>query len=130
MVVLLFFYWGYENEGVTGMLGITWLNLVILILASFRLTHLIVYDKITAFLRKPFIETTYELNHQGEIEEVIKIKGSGLRYWIGSLLSCYWCTGIWATIAIILLYAFVPNSHIVLVILAVAGAAALIESQI
>lgn len=112
------------------MLGITWISLVVLILASFRLTRLIIYDKITAFLRKPFIETTYELDKNGEFEEVLKVKGTGLRYWIGSLLSCYWCTGIWTTIAIILLYAFVPASHIVLVILAVAGAAALIESQL
>lgn len=112
------------------MLEITWLNLVILILASFRLTRLIVYDKITAFLRKPFIESTYELDKNGEFEEVIKIKGTGLTYWIGNLLSCYWCTGIWTTVAIILLYALVPASYILLVILAVAGAAALIESQI
>ncbi len=26
-----------------------------------------------------------------------KVKGKGLRKWIGELLSCYWCTGVWVS---------------------------------
>lgn len=112
------------------MLGISWLTFIILILASFRLTRLITYDKITNFLRKPFISITQTEGSNGESIDVMEIKGTGLRYWIGSLLSCYWCTGIWCSITIILLYVYIPVSHIPLLILAVAGAAALIETLI
>ncbi|MDQ7862784.1 DUF1360 domain-containing protein [Peribacillus frigoritolerans] len=34
----------------------------ILILATFRLTHLIVFDEITSFIRKPFLTATIQEN--------------------------------------------------------------------
>ncbi len=36
-------------------LELTWMAFIMLILASYRLTHLIVFDKITEFIRKPFL---------------------------------------------------------------------------
>lgn len=36
-------------------LELTWMALIMLVLASYRLTHLIVFDKITEFIRKPFL---------------------------------------------------------------------------
>ncbi len=35
---------------------LSWLTFIMLILASYRLTHLIVFDKITEFIRKPFMK--------------------------------------------------------------------------
>lgn len=110
--------------------NLTWLQLVILMLASFRLTHLIVYDKITSFLRAPFVEEKEEMAENGEIYSTVHIKGSGLRYWIGSLLVCHWCVGIWSTAAIVLIYAWFPAVYPLLVILAVAGGASFLESKI
>lgn len=98
-----------------------WFDLVILILASFRLTHLIVFDSITEFIRKPFLD---------ESGQEIIIKGTGIRHFMGKLLSCYWCTGIWSSILVVLLYVYVPVTYPVFLILAVAGAAAFIESKI
>ncbi|GAA3329486.1 hypothetical protein GCM10020331_077740 [Ectobacillus funiculus] len=66
-------------------------------LASFRLTRLIVYDKITKFIRNPFIEEVDVQDEDGSVVTYVRIKGRGLRKWIGELLSCYWCTGIWTT---------------------------------
>ncbi|MEW9669174.1 DUF1360 domain-containing protein [Ammoniphilus sp. 3BR4] len=109
---------------------ISWLHLFILILASFRLTHLIVYDEITAFLRAPFLEERYETDEHGHMMRNVDIKGSGLRYVIGSLISCHWCMGIWSTTAVVLLYWLVPLSLPVLFILAVAGGAAIIASRV
>ena len=104
------------------------LDFIILALASFRLTRLIVFDKITAFLRKPFFEEIEEKNEAGEVEIYIVPKKTGLKSWIGELLSCYWCTGIWVAIFIVLTYSFIPVWFgIVIVILAVSGLAALIE---
>jgi hypothetical protein len=109
---------------------ISWIHLFVLILATFRLTHLIVYDKITAFIRRPFIEASGELDENGGPRQTIYIKGSGLKHWIGSLLSCHWCAGIWCSIIVILVYMYLPAAFPALIILAVAGAAALIESHV
>ncbi|WP_042357252.1 DUF1360 domain-containing protein [Bacillus rubiinfantis] len=112
------------------MIQVDWLDLVILILATFRLTHLIVFDQITSFLRKPFLEVTVIEHPDGQFEETVEIKGTGLRHFIGSILSCYWCSGIWVSAVTVLLYTFFPITYPLFLILAVAGAAAVIESKI
>ncbi|WP_400164205.1 DUF1360 domain-containing protein [Brevibacillus sp. TJ4] len=111
------------------MLGMTWLDLTILVLASFRLTHLIVFDEIASFVRAPFLTVTYEPDATGQLVRTVHIKGTGLRYWIGSLLSCHWCVGIWTTAALVALYFHVPLSYPLILILAIAGAAAVIETK-
>ncbi|MCZ0756163.1 DUF1360 domain-containing protein [Anoxybacillus sp. J5B_2022] len=101
----------------------------VLALASFRLTRLFVYDAITSFIRKPFHEIVEETLPDGTTETFLVVKGKGLRKWIGELLSCYWCTGIWCAA---LLYAgdmiwpavFEP----LVFVLAIAGCAAFLET--
>jgi hypothetical protein len=109
---------------------ISWIHLTILVLASFRLTHLIVFDEITSFIRDPFLSVTYEPDASGQLVRHIEIKGSGLRHWIGLLLSCHWCVGIWSSLAVLLIDLYLPSAFPLLVILAVAGAAAIIESKL
>ena len=111
------------------MLVIEWLDFFILILATFRLTHLIVFDEITSFIRKPFLTATIQENASGQLEEIIEIKGSGLRHFIGSLLSCYWCVGFWCSLITVLTYYYFPAAFPILLVFAVAGAAAFIESK-
>jgi hypothetical protein len=112
------------------MFHVNWIDLFIIILASFRLTHLIVFDEIAAFIRKPFISVTIIENSSGELEQNIEIKGTGIRHFIGSLLSCYWCSGLWCSLFVVLLYCFFPITFPIFLVLAVAGAAAIIESKI
>ncbi len=105
-----------------------YLELLILVLASFRLTRLVVYDTITEFLRSPFHHTIEEELPDGNIETYIQIKGSGLRYWIGDLLSCHWCTGIWCSAFIYGCYYFWPVYFMPLfTILAIAALASIIQ---
>jgi hypothetical protein len=107
---------------------ITFLNLFILSLASFRLTRLFVYDKITEFIRIPFFDELTEENEDGEIEVYYLPKKTGVKRFFGELLSCYWCTGIWAAAIIVgLFYLFPGFSTPVILILAVAGIAAMLE---
>ncbi|PGT78107.1 MULTISPECIES: DUF1360 domain-containing protein [Bacillaceae] len=107
----------------------TWLQFIILAFAAFRLTRLIVFDKITAFIRNPFHREVEEMNDNGEYEVYIEIKGSGLRAWIGELLSCYWCTGVWCTGFLYGIWWIWPQgAEPLLMILAVAGVAGIIES--
>ncbi|MDQ6422900.1 DUF1360 domain-containing protein [Paenibacillus sp. LHD-117] len=112
------------------MSDISWLHFVILVLAAFRLTRLIVFDQITSFIRKPFMSITVEHKEDGSMVERIELPASGIRSWIGYLLSCYWCSGIWVSLLVVALYWLVPQSYPLLVALAVAGAAALIESKV
>lgn len=111
-------------------MDLSWLDLVILVLASFRLTHLIVFDEITSFLREPFFTIAYEVDSSGQVVQRLNFKGGGLRRWIGKLLSCHWCTGIWCGLVVVILYAYVPAAYPVLVVLAIAGAAAVIETKV
>ncbi len=107
------------------------IHLVILFLASFRLTHLIVFDKIATFIRDPFITVTHQTGPDGQPMLHTEIKADkGWRYWIGSLLSCYWCVGVWASLVVVILYWLVPYSYPLLLILAIAGVASFIESKV
>jgi hypothetical protein len=112
------------------MFHVNWIDFIIIILATFRLTHLIVLDEITAFIRKPFINVSYIENSSGELEPNIEIKGTSIRHFIGSILSCYWCSGIWCSLFVVLVYFYFPVTFPVFLILAVAGGAAILESKI
>jgi hypothetical protein len=107
----------------------TFLELSILALASFRLTRLFVYDKITAFIRNIFIEEREELEETGEKAIYLIPKRGFIRGFFGELLSCYWCTGMWASISICFFYFLFPTIMTpIIFVLAVAGLAAIIET--
>jgi hypothetical protein len=97
-------------------MDITLTQLLILSLASFRLTRLFVYDKITEGFRSRFFT---EMELDGEI--YLKPKG-----FIGELLSCHWCTGFWCTVIIFILQ-FILLLDFIILILAVAAIASIIQ---
>ncbi|CAM3808804.1 DUF1360 domain-containing protein [Cytobacillus oceanisediminis] len=110
-------------------MDLTPMELIILSLASFRLTRLIVFDKITQFIRKPFLEEVEEKGEDGETEIYLVIKKGRIRGFFGELLSCYWCTGVWSAIFLCTSYVFLREWAVpVLLVLAVSGLAAIIES--
>ena len=107
----------------------SFMELIVLALASFRLTRLVVYDSITNFIRKPFSEEKEEMNGNGEIEVYIIPKKGGLRGFIGELVNCYWCMGVWSSLFLIILYWHYPLvANPIILVLAVAGLAAVIET--
>ncbi|ELK45182.1 DUF1360 domain-containing protein [Halobacillus sp. ACCC02827] len=85
-------------------------------LASFRLTRLLVADYIFEWLRKPFMETKIVKNEEGIEEEWIEPKG-----FIGEGLSCQWCVGVWSSLLMLLFYMIVPYGEWLIWLLAVAG---------
>ena len=107
---------------------ISFVTILILGLASFRLTRLIVYDKITEFLRSPFFNEVEETNEDGTKDIYLLPKEKGLKKWIGELLSCFWCTGIWVSIGITLLFLSGARwGSFIILILAVAAIGSIIE---
>lgn len=108
-----------------------WFDFFVIALASFRLTRLLVYDKITEFIRKPFHHVIEEELPDGTIVQYLQIKGTGIRKWVGELLSCYWCTGIWCAAFFYFLYEYYfILSEPLLFIFAIAAVASIIESCI
>lgn len=98
---------------------LTWMSFIMIILASYRLTHLIVFDKITEFIRNPFLRT--KQNH-GKTKKVPTSM-------FGYLLTCYWCAGVWSAIFLGCLYIFLPViAKYVIFILAIAGGQAILET--
>jgi Protein of unknown function (DUF1360) len=109
-------------------MNLTFFQFFVLSIACFRLTHLIVYDKIMEWLRSPFLDEKEIKGEDGVVEIYVVPKEKGVKKWIGELLSCYWCTGIWCSIFLYVFYVFYPLlASTVIVILAVSGVAAIIE---
>jgi hypothetical protein len=103
---------------------ISWLMYLMMVLASYRFTHLIVFDKITDFLRKPFLRKIKKHNLKGEC--ITKKKPTSM---FGYLVNCYWCAGIWSAIVIGSSYIFFPTFAIPFIfVLSIAGAQAIIET--
>lgn len=101
----------------------------LLVLASFRLTRLVIYDTITEFIRRPFFTVVEEELPDGTTESFFQVEGSGIRYWMGQLLSCYWCLGIWCSAFLFLGYLWLPHFLMpIIMILAIAGSASLLEA--
>ena len=101
----------------------------LLALASFRLTRLLVFDRITEFLRKPFFDEIVETDETGREETYLVPKTRGWRKFFGELLDCYWCTGFWVSLFLFLFYSYSPAiAGPVMIVFALAGAAAIIET--
>jgi hypothetical protein len=67
-------------------------DIVLLGVATHKLTRLIGKDRVTSFLRAPFARYQEGAGH-GEVEEAAK--GTGLRKALGELLICPYCLGQW-----------------------------------
>ncbi|NYE05483.1 hypothetical protein F4694_002236 [Bacillus niacini] len=110
-------------------MNIDLLSFTLLALASFRLTRLIVFDKITEFLRDPFFDEIEEENEDGTMEVYYLPKATPIKKFIGELLSCYWCTGVWVSAAMVIGYLLLPFVFVpIILVFAVAGLAAILES--
>ncbi|MCY8522967.1 DUF1360 domain-containing protein [Bacillus atrophaeus] len=110
---------------------INWLSFILLSFAVFRLARLFVFDTIMAPLRSLFHEEKEETDADGNVETYIVIKGTGVRAFIGELLSCYWCTGVWCAGFLIVCQALIPAiAQYLILLLAIAGLAGIIETLV
>ncbi|WP_245997974.1 DUF1360 domain-containing protein [Aquisalibacillus elongatus] len=103
---------------------IHWLTYIMIILASYRFTHLIVFDKITEFIRKPFLKDKTYQDDDGHLKHK-EIPTSKFGY----LLNCYWCAGVWSAIFMALGYLYIPQIALpIIFIFSIAGAQAILET--
>lgn len=95
-------------------------------LAAFRVTRLVVYDKITRWFRELFADTR-EFEEGGILYVEIRPFGSGFRHTVSDLLSCPWCIGFWSSLVIMFVYFIFPWAWSVIFFLAVAGVGSLFQ---
>ena len=109
------------------------LTTIILAFASYRITRLIVVD--TIFGEYPDDEHPRGTGLRGVLDRLVyDDNGNDLgpvRGWFGSLLTCYWCVGVWVSAALVWLafYSTVTLAEPVLLVAAVAGAQGLLNSR-
>jgi hypothetical protein len=82
-------------------------DILLLGIATHKLTRLIAKDKATSFVRAPFV--TFE-DHAGHGEVAERPRGTGLRYAVGELLVCPYCLGQWVIAALGVGYVVAPRS--------------------
>lgn len=81
-------------------------DVVLLGVASHKLSRLITKDRITAFVRAPFTEYQ-EPGGPGEVEE--RARGNGLRRAVGELLACPYCLSLWTSASLHIGVIFAPR---------------------
>jgi hypothetical protein len=101
--------WGLEQKGIT-VQDFTLGNLSLMVLATYRLTRILVFDKIFKLFRDFF-----RTHQRWYIMFVIK-----------EIITCPWCAGIWVALTIVALYFFVPYGKIFIILLSISGVASFI----
>ena len=82
-------------------------DVVLIGVASHKLSRVVTKDKITAFARAPF--TRYQApGGPGEVEE--RARGRGVRRVIGELLVCPYCLSVWTSAALHLGLIYAPRT--------------------
>lgn len=107
--------------------SISFFDLSLIILATFRLTRLCVYDKITRFLRDFFYQANEVYTEQGVTYFVVKERTSGPLRTMYELLTCPWCFSIWAATVVVFFYYLTPLAWLPILMLAVSGVATMIQ---
>ncbi|MGW8314673.1 MAG: DUF1360 domain-containing protein [Bacteroidales bacterium] len=98
-----------EKKGVD-IREITFKEATVIILATYRLTRILVFEKIFKYFR-----------------DVLKRRED--YYLIGtlsSIITCPWCLGVWVTLVIIVFYYLVPYGDLLVYVLALAGIASMV----
>lgn len=88
---------------------LTFKEALVFILASFRMTRILVFEKIFKHFRDAL-----------KRRENMYIIGT-----IHAMITCPWCAGVWATLVTIVLYYLVPYGVLLVYVLALAGLASM-----
>jgi hypothetical protein len=100
----------YMKEARGGyMLSVAPFDALIIALATFRITRLVVYDKITRWFRDLF------MGRNGPLGTV------------ADLLQCPWCIGIWASLVVVFCYVLFPWAWFIIFFLAMAGVGSFLQ---
>lgn len=94
------------------------LDVLLLTLATFRLSHLFTNDKIFDFVRALVFDQKGQRLAQSE---------RGWRRVLCEVLECLWCAGLWSSLIVVTIYQLNQAGTLAVLLLAVAGAAAFLS---
>ena len=97
-----------KREGVD-IRDLTMKEAVLVILASYRMTRILVFEKIFKYFRDVL-----------KNRENLYVIGT-----IHSMITCPWCAGVWVTLIIFVFYFLVPYGALLVYVLALAGLASM-----
>ncbi len=126
LLVLVLTMWEVWGEYHDFPKEVPFFDVVLMSFAAFRVTRLVVYDKITRWFRELFVHTV-EIEKNGEAWVEIRPFKNGFFGTIHELLSCPWCIGFWSALIIAFTYFMYPWAWFVIFFLALAGAGSLIQ---
>jgi hypothetical protein len=93
-------------------------DLAIIGLATFRLIHLMTFDKIFDVVRTAFMD-----NEGGRLKNAER----GWRRLACEFMQCIWCTGMWSGLVVVTAYCFGPWARLLMLVLAAAGLGSLLQ---
>ncbi|MCA9361627.1 DUF1360 domain-containing protein [Candidatus Kaiserbacteria bacterium] len=102
---------------------LTFFDVTLITLASFRMTRFFVYDSITKFFREQFYVAKVQRGGRVELEKA----KTGPRRTMADLMTCPWCFGIWSASTITFFYLLTPIAYFPTLVLAVAGMASVLQ---
>jgi hypothetical protein len=82
-------------------------DLVLLTIATHKLSRLVAKDSVTALFRAPFTRFEEPIG-EGEVNE--EVRGTGVRHATGELLTCPFCIGQWIATAFVGSYVLAPRA--------------------
>src|SRR5437762_8680156 len=98
------------------------IDLLLLSLATFRLTELVTEEKVMRALRAPFCECIEVTKPDGTVVEDEVPAGGGIRRTVGELILCPWCAGVWVATFLSYFWILLPGvAHTVLIAFGVAA---------
>lgn len=115
---------GWQLQVVTAVLGNFWvLGAIIIILAVFRITKLLIADVIFQWFRDMFLYVEV-VKQDGNYLITRTLPKTGFRREIAMLFDCPWCAGMWVSLVVTYLWFAVPPTRLLFLMLAVAGVGA------
>ncbi len=111
-----------ETESRIPLPDLALVDYVLIVLASWRLTRLFVYDTATKFFREQF----WDLVKVGRAHQLEKPK-TGPRRTIADMFECSWCFGVWAAALVIFFYLITPYAVFPVLILGLSAVATFMQ---
>ncbi len=126
IVVLVAGLWGMQNIRGGFLTAVPLFDSLMMSFAAFRITRLVVYDKITRWFRELFAKKT-EVERDGVTYVEVVPYTSGFSHTVYDLLNCPWCIGIWSSAIVVFTYFVTDWAWSVIFFLAIAGAGSLLQ---
>lgn len=106
---------------------ISWFDAILILLASFRLTRLFVYDHIMQFVRDWFLDKRETRDERGVLVLALVPPVRGPKKTLWHLSNCAWCAGLWFSMLVSFFYFLTPLAWFPIFVLAIAGIATFVQ---